>query len=102
MRTEVANRLTMVRSLVSARSKSDSEDAYAWVWVFPLKDRTFRISTVEVPKRLVDDDVCFAEEDIERVQVATVATLEEVDDVVRELGVDPDSLDAPWKNDFPL
>ncbi|MDT0571073.1 hypothetical protein RM704_27030 [Streptomyces sp. DSM 3412] len=102
MRTEVANRLTMTKSLVSARREPESQDRYAWVWVFPLQDGTFRVSTVEIPKNLVDEDICFAEEDIERVQVAVVATLEAVDSAVSDLGVDPNSLDAPWKNDFPL
>jgi hypothetical protein len=102
VRIEVANRLTMTKSLVSARTQSGTEGDYAWVWVFPLEDKTFRISTVQVPKRFIDEDICFAEDDICRQRVATVATLEEVDSVVRGLGVNPDSLDAPWKNDFPL
>ncbi|MFI6897665.1 hypothetical protein ACIBM4_26485 [Streptomyces sp. NPDC050256] len=50
----------------------------------------------------MNDDECFGEEDIERVRVATVATPADADDVVRGLGVDPEDLDAPWKNDFPL
>ncbi|MFD2688461.1 hypothetical protein ACFS5L_27000 [Streptomyces phyllanthi] len=57
---------------------------------------------MEIPKHFIDEGICFAEEDIDRVQVATVATSEAVDSVVRDLGIDPDSLDAPWKNDFPL
>ncbi|GAA3807321.1 hypothetical protein GCM10023083_47920 [Streptomyces phyllanthi] len=67
-----------------------------------MQDETFRVSTVEIPKHFIDEGICFAEEDIDRVQVATVATSEAVDSVVRDLGIDPDSLDAPWKNDFPL
>jgi hypothetical protein len=102
MRTEVANRLTMTKSIVSARINPESPGSYAWVWVSPLEDGSFRISTVEIPANLVDEDICFAEEDIERVLIATVANLEEVDSKIQELGVDPDELDAPWKNDFPL
>jgi hypothetical protein len=79
-----------------------SQGTYAWVWVFPLKDGHFRISTVEIPSNLVDDDICFAEEDIRRAHIATVPDIETVDAVLEELGVSPDSLDAPWKNDFPL
>ncbi|MFF1919147.1 hypothetical protein ACFVW8_01025 [Streptomyces sp. NPDC058221] len=92
----------MSNALVSARRESRSSDSCAWVWVFPLRDGTFRISTVEIPQHLVSEDACFGEEDIERVYVATVATPEDVDDVLRDLGVDPDSLDAPWKSEFPL
>ncbi|WP_055714839.1 hypothetical protein [Streptomyces torulosus] len=102
MRTEVANRLVMTRALVSARRQPSTQNAYAWVWAFPLRDGKFRVSTVEIPKRFVDEDTCFGEEDIERVHVATVETVEEIDAIVRELGVDPETLDAPWKNDFPL
>ncbi|WP_371577487.1 hypothetical protein [Streptomyces sp. NBC_01314] len=102
MRTEVANRLVMTRALVSARRHPGTPDSYAWVWAFPMRDGKFRISTVEIPKLIVDEDACFGEEDIERVHVATVETVEEVDMVVRNLGVDPETLDAPWKNDFPL
>ncbi|RST07360.1 hypothetical protein EF910_06670 [Streptomyces sp. WAC07149] len=102
MRTEVANRLTMSRATVSARRKASSDERYAWVWVFPARDGTYRVSTVEIPKNLVDDDECFAEEDLSREHICTVGNLSEVEEAVRELGVDPDSLDAPWKNDFPL
>ncbi|MFI6964949.1 hypothetical protein [Streptomyces sp. NPDC050149] len=102
MRTEVENRLTMSGALVSARCDPRSPESCAWVWVFPLPGGTYRISTVEIPRYLVNEDSCFGEEDIDRVRVATVATLADVDNVVRELGVDPENLDAPWKNDFPL
>ncbi|MFJ5025822.1 hypothetical protein [Streptomyces goshikiensis] len=102
MRTEVANRLVMTRALVSARRQPSAPDFYAWVWAFPLRDGKFRVSTVEIPKPFVDEDDCFGEGDIERIHVATVETIEEIDTVVRGLGVDPETLDAPWKNDFPL
>ncbi|MFC9816209.1 hypothetical protein [Streptomyces sp. INR7] len=102
MRIEVANRLTMSRSTVSARREANSADSYSWVWVFPSQDGTYRVSTVEIPMHLVDDDECFSETDIFRHHVATVHELSQVDDAVRSVGVDPDDLDAPWKNDFPL
>ncbi|MEU9301703.1 hypothetical protein [Streptomyces sp. NPDC048269] len=102
MRPEVANRLTMTRSTVSARHKPSSEDLYAWVWVFPSQDGTFRVSMVEIPKNLIDEDECFSEEDISRIHIATVGKLSEVDEVVSNIGVDPNDFDAPWKNDFPL
>ncbi|MCX5376757.1 hypothetical protein [Streptomyces sp. NBC_00091] len=101
MRTEVASRLTMSRATVSARHDASSNELHSWVWVFPARDGTFRVSTVEIPKNLVDDE-CFAEEDLSRDHIATVRELSAVDEVVRNLGVDPNSLDAPWKNDFPL
>src|SRR5215510_7693373 len=102
MRTEARNRLTMTRDLVSARREAARADHYAWVWVSPLDDGRFRISTVEVARGIVDNDVCFFEDDIERVHVATASDLDEVDELVRALGVDPDTLDVPWRNGFPL
>ncbi len=102
MRTEVENRLVMSKALVSARREASSPDRYAWVWVDPLSDGTFSVSTVEIPQQLVDEDACFFEDDIERVRIGTVRRITEVDDLVRGLGVDPDELDPPWKNGFPL
>src|SRR4029079_1027624 len=63
MRTEIENRLIMTKSLVSARRAASSDDRYAWVWVAPLRDGTFKVSTVELAKQLVDEDVCFFEDD---------------------------------------
>jgi hypothetical protein len=102
VRTQVKNRLVMTKDLVSARKEASSADRYAWVWVTPLDDGTFRVSTVEIPKQIVDDDVCFYEPDIQRTRVATLTDVAEVDEVVRGLGVDPETLDAPWHNNFPL
>ncbi|TDD27194.1 hypothetical protein E1287_35045 [Actinomadura sp. KC06] len=92
----------MSKALVSARREPSSSDRYAWVWVAPLGDGTFRVSTVEISKHIVDEDICFFEDDIERVHIGTFTDISEVDDLVRGLGVDPDELDPPWKNDFPL
>ncbi|WP_214105475.1 hypothetical protein [Acrocarpospora catenulata] len=102
MRIEIENRLVMTKAVVSARRGASSIDRYSWVWVAPLRDGTFKISTLEIPKHFVDNDVCFFEEDIERIHVGTVADISEVDEVVRMSGVDPDDLDVPWRNDFPL
>jgi hypothetical protein len=92
----------MTKALVSARRDASSSDFYAWVWVSPLRDGRFKVSTVELEKHFVDNDECFAEEDINRVHVGTVDDIVSVDGMIRELGVDPDTLDVPWKNDFPL
>ncbi|MFE7135687.1 hypothetical protein ACFVIM_33015 [Streptomyces sp. NPDC057638] len=102
MRIEVVNRLVMTRGLVSARRQPSTPHFYAWVWVSPLREGKFRISTVEIPKSIVDQDACFGEEDIERAHAATVETVAQVDAEVRKLGVDPETLDAPWKSEFPL
>lgn len=102
MRTEVEDRLLMTKALVSARRVASSDDRYAWVWVAPLWDGAFKVSTVELPKQLVDEDACFGEDDIDRIHVGTLAAISEVDELVRGVGVDPETLDPPWKNDFRL
>ncbi|MCZ7420753.1 hypothetical protein O7605_14635 [Verrucosispora sp. WMMA2121] len=92
----------MTKALVSARRSSSSGDCYSWVWVLPLPDGRFRVAAIEVPKQLVDDDVCFFEEDMSTPYLKVVDEIGEVDAAVLEAGVDPEQLDAPWKNDFPL
>lgn len=92
----------MTRAPVSARRQSSSIDAYSWVWVLPLPDGRYRIAAIEVPKRLVDEDICFFEDDMTTPFLKIVNDLAEVDAAVMEAGVDPEQLDAPWNNDFPL
>ncbi|MDP9793709.1 hypothetical protein J2S43_002221 [Catenuloplanes nepalensis] len=92
----------MSKAHVSARRVSGSDDSYSWVWVLPLPDGRFRIAAIEVPKHLVDEDICFAEEDMRVPYLKIVDELGGVDAAVQEAGVDPETLDAPWNNDFPL
>ncbi|GIH02378.1 hypothetical protein Rhe02_04450 [Rhizocola hellebori] len=92
----------MSKGLISAKRKSGDPDCYSWVWVLPTPDGRFRVAAIEVPKRLVDDDVCFYEADFRTPFLRIVAEIGDIDEVVREAGVDPDLLDAPWNNDFPL
>jgi hypothetical protein len=102
LKPEVRNRLTMSKGLVSARLAARADQRYAWVWITPLRKGTFKVSTVEVPRNLIDNDVSFYEPDIERSHVATVDTVQEAEEIVRNLGVDPDDLAPPWHNGFPL
>jgi hypothetical protein len=102
MRTEVRNRLTMSRALVSARHESSAPDRYAWIWVLPLPDGRFRVALIEVPKHFVDDDEHFYEDDMTTRFIKVVDDVSDVDPAVREAGGHPDDLDAPWHNGFPL
>lgn len=102
MRTEVRNRLVMTGGLVSARRVSSAPGRYSWVWVNPMPDGRYRIAAIEVPKHLVDEDICFFEDDFDTPYLSIVDTIDEVDAAVRAAGVDPDALEAPWHNDFPL
>jgi hypothetical protein len=101
MRTQIRNRLVMSKRLVSAR-RAGPAGSYSWVWVLPLPDGRFRVAAIEVPEQLVDDDVCFAEEDMRTPYLRIVDEVGEVDAAVREAGADPEALDTPWSNDFPL
>ncbi|MEU4560465.1 hypothetical protein AB0F72_18975 [Actinoplanes sp. NPDC023936] len=102
MKTEVRNRLTMTKGVISARLAPKVDDRYAWVWIAPLRNGTFRVSTVEIPRNLIDDDISFYEPDIDRTVVATVGTVQEAEEIVISLGVDADDLAPPWHNAFPL
>ena len=102
MRTQVRNRLVMTRGPVSARRPSGSPDTYSWVWVLPIPDGRYRVAAIEVPKELVENNVSFFEDDMRTVYLRILDSLDGIDDAVREAGVDPDELDAPWHNDFPL
>ncbi|WP_162794608.1 hypothetical protein [Nonomuraea lactucae] len=60
------------------------------------------MAAIEVPKQLVDNDASFFEEDMVTPYLKIVDTVEQVDTAVMEAGVDPEDLNAPWHNDFPL
>ncbi|MEU6293980.1 hypothetical protein [Streptomyces erythrochromogenes] len=101
MRMQAANRLTMTKAGITARVAAHEPERVAWVAVYPV-DGGFMVFTVEIPEHLADDSACFGEESITRRNVGTFPTIEEVDGAVTGLGVDPDELDAPWRNDYPL
>jgi hypothetical protein len=92
----------MTKGSIAARRDSGQADHYSWVWVIPLQSGKFRVAAIEVPKRLVDNDECFFEDDMTKPFLKIVDTIDGVDDAVREAGVDPEALDAPWHSDFPL
>lgn len=102
MITQAKNRLTMSKGAVTAKREPSSSGLYSWAWVIPLQDGRFRIRVFEVSQRLVDDDICFNDDDMNIVHDEIVDEISEVDDVVAAANVDPEKLDAPWKNDFPL
>jgi hypothetical protein len=103
MRISVRNRLTTgQRALVSARLPARALGVYSWVWVLPLPDGRFRVAAIDIPEQLVDDDVCFGEDSINTRFLKIVDDVDHVDGAVHEAGGDPEELDAPWHNDFPL
>jgi hypothetical protein len=92
----------MSRAHVSARHESASPNAYAWIWVLPIPDGRFRVALIEVPKHFVDNDEHFYENDLTTRFLKIVDEISSVDPAVREAGGDPEKLDAPWHNGFPL
>jgi hypothetical protein len=102
MKMQAKNRLVMSNAEISARRSIDNPAYYSWVWVLPLPDGRIRVAAIEVPRRLVDDDISFYDADFDTPYVKIVDDVAEVDDAVREAGADPDELDAPWHNGFPL
>lgn len=102
MRLKVQNRLTMTKGAIAAPRVSAQEDCYSWVWVLPVPSGQFRVSAIEVPKHFVDNDLSFYDGDITRPYDKLVDRIDQIDDAVREAGADPEELDAPWYNNFPL
>lgn len=102
MKVQARNRLTMTQGSVAARRASSQEACYSWVWVVPLQSGEFRVCAMEVPKHFVDEDKSFYDEDMTTVYLKIVDSIDGIDGAVREAGVDPDDLDAPWHSDFPL
>ncbi|WP_147472644.1 hypothetical protein [Streptomyces triticirhizae] len=102
MRIAARNRLTMLNGALAARREPGSPGHYSWVWVIPLPGGGYRVRTFEVASELVDDDVSFFDEDMRIVGDERVTSLDDIDEAVARVGVDPEALDAPWTCDFPL
>ena len=92
----------MTGGAIAARRASSRDDRYSWVWVIPLQSGQFRVAAIEVSKHYVDHDESFFDEDMDTVYLKVVDEVGEIDDAVREAGVNPEDLDAPWRSDFPL
>jgi hypothetical protein len=102
MQMSARNRLTQVRQPVTQKLEDPGPDACSWIWVLPVPDGRIRIARIVVPRHLADTGEWFGEEDVTTESVRFVDHVDRVDDVVRGLGGDPDALESPWRNDFPL
>jgi hypothetical protein len=60
----------------------------------------WRVTRFEIPEQLVDG--WFAQEQLINFQSIFVNTIEEVEALLAEWGLDSARFDAPWKNDWPL
>lgn len=96
------NRIATLRCPVTARLAVSDSGTSSWIWVLPTPDGRIRVARIVVPKELAESGGFFAEDDYETAEVVYVGSVDDVDDAVRNLGGDPDLLDSPWRNDFPL
>ncbi|WP_281905638.1 hypothetical protein [Nocardia cyriacigeorgica] len=99
---EVSNRLTMLKGSVTARCDARSDRNCAWVCVYPRSDGQFDVSTVEIDQRYLEADDDVGEDDIIRSDLGIFGSIAQVNEAVKLVGVDPDDLAAPWRNDYPL
>lgn len=67
--------------------------------VLPVPDGRIRIARIAVPRHLAETGGGSARR---TEPIRFVDHVDGVDDVVRGLGGDPDALESPWRNDFPL
>ena len=79
-------------------------DHRAFVAVYPpLIDKgiiQWRVRRFELPITLMDQH--FAEEDLVNSLFYKLESLEEVEGLLADWGIDPEKCDAPWKCDYPL
>jgi hypothetical protein len=62
----------------------------------------FRIWKFEVPSAALEEDRYLAPEEILDGVGHNVASINEIEQKLVELGADSDLLDYPWKSDYPL
>lgn len=102
MQMTARNRLTRLRQPVTQKLDDLGPGACSWIWVLPVPDGRLRIARIVVPRHLAETGEWFGQEDFTTESTTFVEHVDDVDDVVRGLGGDPDALESPWRNDFPL
>lgn len=102
MDLKVRNRLVTLRAPVTQRLVDPEPGTCSWLWVLPVPGGRIRIARVLVPAALAESGEWFSEDGYTTAAVTFVDSADDVDDVVRDLGGDPESLESPWRNEFPL
>jgi hypothetical protein len=102
MRIEVANRLIQLHQPVAAKRPA-GDGLLGWVGVYRLSPPRvgYRVLSFDVPAAVIANDWDAAGE-LHNEREVTVASLEDVDRAVEEMGAHADDLDAPWRVDYPL
>jgi hypothetical protein len=102
MKLKAANRLTMLREVVAAEIPSSSVDRRRFASVVPREEGGFQVHRFEVQAAALATDRFLAPEDLLDRVLRVADNLDEVETILAELGIDSDSLDAPWHSDYPL
>lgn len=113
MRPEVRNRLSMLGELVAAELPAVSPGRRRWVGVYvakpphpnassPAPRGKMRVLRFELDESLLDGSYSPFSGDLENTDSRWVDSMEELEGVLEEMGIDSGRLDAPWHCDYPL
>jgi hypothetical protein len=96
----------MKGGLVSMEVESPNPDLRCFVGVIPLTDndgqQRFSMRHFCIEKRYIEMDWDIHPEELRFSRRVVVENLLEAEDIIRQWGADPGSLDYPWNNDYPL
>ncbi len=102
MRQEIRNRLTMTRGLVAAEVPAPAADVRRFASVVPQPDGSYRVLRFDVPSEALAEGRYLAPEELMGMVSQRASTVDEAEEALRNLDVDPESMDVPWSNDYPL
>ena len=103
MRQQIRNRLEMTRGTVAAEVPPTRPGVRTFAAVVPQRDGTFLATRFDVlSDALVDEERYIGPAEILNRVSSFVATVDEAEAVLRRLGIDTETLDVPWNNDYPL
>jgi len=101
---EVLNGFQMTARAATMEIPANLVNHRAFVGVYPPspgKDtQQWRVRRFEIPNELVEE--YFGEEQMLNNQFIHLGTLEQVEQLIRDWGLDCAAFEAPWKNDWPL
>lgn len=100
MRTEVRNRVSMLKSLVTAEVSAPS-GYRRWLMVQPNEEGGVMLVRFDVRSEL-DPDSWPAPSDVLNWKQDDFSTLDEAIAYLHSCDIDTDTFDAPWKMDYPL
>jgi hypothetical protein len=103
MKPHIRNRLTMPkRGVVAAEIAARGEGLRSFVAVIPQPDQSYRVFRFDVPSDATAENRYLSPDEVLNTDTHIAQTVDDAEDVLRGMGVDPDLLDVPWASDFPL